>query len=63
LLGSAQHAADHPVLDEHLHPLREAGGQLASALHSLQIRSRDQTVSQGVRYEVGRRHGILEWRD
>ena len=35
--GARQHAADHPVLQDHLEPLRRAGRKFAPALHGFEI--------------------------
>ena len=60
VLQRLEDAAEHAVLDEHLHALCRAGGELAPALHGPQVIGRDRPPPQRLEEEVGRGDGILD---
>ena len=54
---AAQHAADHPILQEHLQALRKSGRQLPPPLHRVEVISGDRPLPERGGEDVGRRDG------
>ena len=53
-------AADHPILQDHLQPLRRPGGELPPPLHRMEIVFGDRPFEERLRQNVRRRNRVLD---
>ena len=59
LCGACQHPAYHPVLQDHLEPLRRARRKLAATLHGLELPLGNRTLEKPRCENVRRGDGVL----